>query len=292
MASLKEIKGRIASVQSTQKITSAMKMVASAKLHHAQAAITGMWPYEQKLSGILTAFLANEQDIESPYIVARPVVKRVAIVAFSSNSSLCGAFNSNVARHLQQMCDEYKHLPSGDLLIYPIGKKIGEAAKKSGRGTIQGDFEALAEKPSFAEMAKIAYQLMDLFRNGEVDKVEILYNHFKNTASQELSRKTYLPLDLDALKQKKATTTANVDYIVEPNKQELINMLLPHTIALQLFTALLDSQASEQAARMLAMQIATDNANDILQELTVLYNKSRQQAITNELLDIMGGSMK
>lgn len=297
MASLKEIKGRISSIKSTQKITSAMKMVASAKLHRAQAAIANMLPYEEKLFGMLTAFLSGDLDVKSPYTEVRPEIKRVAIVAFSSNSSLCGAFNANVVRKLVQTVDRYAHLPRENVWVYPIGRKVAKAARKAGLN-VQGNYDELAEKPSYEETNKIAYDLMRKFREKEIDKVEILYHHLKNSSSQILTRKTFLPLSLEELKaqntelREPAMDRQLPDYIVEPSKEELIQTLLPQAVALRLFTALLDSNASEHAARMIAMQIATENANDLLQDLTIAYNKSRQQAITNELLDIIAGSMK
>lgn len=289
MASLKEIKGRINSVQSTQKITSAMKMVASAKLHHAQAAITNMLPYEEKLFGMLSAFLANNTDVQSPYTVVRPV-ERVAIIAFSSNSSLCGAFNANVAHKLLEVVEKYRDLPSENIFIYPIGRKVADAARKNGL-SIQGDYDSLADKPSFVETSAIAYNLMRQFSDKEIDKVEILYHHLKSTSTQVLVEESFLPISLEKMNSS-SFNTEMTDYIVEPSSEELIATLVPQAIALKLYTSLLDSNASEHAARMLAMQIATDNANDLLQELTLLYNKSRQQAITNELLDIIGGSME
>ena len=289
MASLKEIKGRISSVQSTQKITSAMKMVASAKLHRAQAAINNMLPYQRKLTEILSAFLGGETQVHSPYTEEREV-KRVAIVAFSSNSSLCGAFNSNVGNRLLSVTDKYSNLPKENVLVYTIGKKVTELARKKGLN-VQGNYETLAEKPSFAASNEIAYSLMQQFENKEIDKVEIVYHHLKSTSTQVLQTETYLPVKLEQISAA-ANNNSVPDYIVEPSASELLETLVPQTIALKLFTALLDSNASEHSARMLAMQVATDNANDLLQELTLMYNKSRQQAITNELLDIIGGSMK
>lgn len=302
MASLKEIKGRINSVKSTQKITSAMKMVASAKLHRAQAAINSMLPYERKLTEILSAFLGAETEekrMHSPYTEQREV-KRVAIIAFSSNSSLCGAFNSNVAARLASVVESYSELPQEDVLVYPIGKKIAEAARKKGLN-VQGDFEDLADKPSFAECNVIAYDLMKQFAEGRIDKVEMVYHHLRTTSTQVLQTETYFPISLEEMKRdveadksvgKAVYKEPAVDYIVEPSGEELLATLVPQAIALKLFTALLDSNASEHSARMLAMQVATDNATDLLQDLTLMYNKSRQQAITNELLDIVGGSMK
>ncbi len=292
MASLKEIKGRINSIKSTQKITSAMKMVASAKLHRAQTAIGYMLPFERKLYGMLSAFLAGEQDVQSPYTEAHREVRRVAIIAFSSNSSLCGAFNSNVIRKLGQMLNNYKHLSAENVLIYPIGRKVAQAAHKE-KVTVVGDYEKLADKPSYPEIRAIAYSLMKQFEAKEIDRVEILYHHNRNSAVQILTNDVLLPISLEKIRQTILEERAELpDYIVEPSREELLSALLPASVALKLFTALLDSNVSEHAARLLAMQIATDNANELLQDLTVVYNKTRQQAITNELLDIVGGSMK
>lgn len=286
MASLKEVKGRIVTVNNTRKITSAMKMVASAKLHKAQATIANMLPYEERLHRLLMNFLTDEQ-INSPYMSVRKT-KRVALIVFSSNSSLCGGFNANVIKHAIQLLDTYQGMDRENILIFPVGKKVAEALAKAGYN-IQGDFQHMADKPSFAEAASLAQQLMDMFIRGEVDKVELLYNHFKSMATQILTHETYLPIQLseETLTEQQADT----DYIVEPSREELLVMLLPKVLRLKLYTVLLDSNASEHAARTMAMQIATDNADDLLQELTLMYNKTRQQAITNELLDIVGGTM-
>lgn len=284
MASLKEVKGRIATVNNTRKITSAMKMVASAKLHKAQGAITNMLPYERRLHGLLTNLLGGSEVLV--WNTPREV-KRVALVVFSSNSSLCGGFNANVIKHATQWLDEYQALGKENILLYPVGKKVADALSKMGYA-IQGNFQHLADKPSFAEAAELAQGLMNLFTRGEVDRVELLYNHFKNTASQILTREVYLPMQTsrNTMEGKEET-----DYILEPSREELLATLLPKVLRMKLYTVTLDSNASEHAARTMAMQIATDNADDLLQELTLMYNKTRQQAITNELLDIVGGSM-
>ena len=289
MASLKEVKGRIATVNNTRKITSAMKMVASAKLHKAQGAITNMLPYERRLHGLLTNLLSGG-DILS-WNTPREV-KRVALVVFSSNSSLCGGFNANVIKHACAWLDEHKALGIENILVYPIGKKVADALLKQGY-SVQGDYQHMADKPSFAEASVLAQQLMDMFEKGEVDRVELLYNHFKSTASQILTNEVYLPF-LSSNEEKlsdEESRTEEIDYILEPSREELLTMLLPKVLRMKLYTALLDSNASEHAARTMAMQIATDNADELLQELTLMYNKTRQQAITNELLDIVGGSM-
>ena len=306
MASLKEVKTRINSVKSTRKITSAMKMVASAKLHKAQGAIENMLPYQKKLYKILTNFLSADLPIESPYVKEREV-KRVAIVAFSSNTSLCGAFNANVIKMLLQTVGEYRTLGQDNILIFPIGKKVDEAVKRMGFQP-QETSPTLSDKPTYQEAADLAHRLMGMFVSGEIDRVEIIYHHFKSMGTQILLRETYLPIDLthiiDEEEQKEQMNeeqkdkgeaerreVAN-DYIIEPNAEELIANLIPTVLSQKLFTAAVDSNTSEHAARTLAMQVATDNANELIQDLTKQYNKSRQQAITNELLDIVGGSMK
>ena len=289
MASLKEVKTRINSVQSTRKITSAMKMVASAKLHKAQGAIENMLPYQRKLNKILTNFLSADLPVESPFCVERPV-KRVAIVAFSSNSSLCGAFNANVLKMFLQTVGEYRELGQDNILIYPVGKKIEEAVKKLGFFP-QGSYQKLADKPSYDEAATLAKLLMELFLEKNIDRVELIYHHFKSMGVQELLRERYLPIDLSAVQNDEERGGVVNDYIIETSEAQLIADLIPQVLSQKIFTAALDSNASEHAARTLAMQIATDNANELIQELTKQYNKTRQQAITNELLDIVGGSM-
>ena len=298
MASLKEVKTRIYSVKSTRKITSAMKMVASAKLHKAQGAIENMLPYQKKLNKILTNFLSADLPIESPYVQEREV-KRVAIVVFSSNTSLCGAFNANVIKMMMQTIGEFRTLGQDNILIFPVGKKVDEAAKRMGFKP-QEVSPTLSDKPTYQEAAELAHRLMDLYVAGEVDRVEIIYHHFKSMGVQILLRETYLPINLTNVvseedRENKEEVQENEianDYIIEPNAEELIASLIPTVLSQKIFTAAVDSNASEHAARTLAMQVATDNANELIQDLTKQYNKSRQQAITNELLDIVGGSMK
>ena len=298
MASLNEVKTRINSVKSTRKITSAMKMVASAKLHKAQGAIENMLPYQKKLNKILTNFLSADLPIESPYVQEREV-KRVAIVVFSSNTSLCGAFNANVIKMMMQTIGEFRTLGQDNILIFPVGKKVDEAAKRMGFKP-QEVSSTLSDKPTYQEAAELAHRLMDLYVAGEVDRVEIIYHHFKSMGVQILLRETYLPINLTNVvseedreneEEVQENEIAN-DYIIEPNAEELIASLIPTVLSQKIFTAAVDSNASEHAARTLAMQVATDNANELIQDLTKQYNKSRQQAITNELLDIVGGSMK
>ena len=284
MASLKEVKGRIATVNNTRKITSAMKMVASAKLHKAQGAISNMLPYEHRLHGLLNNLL-NGGDVIS-WNTPREV-KRIALVVFSSNSSLCGGFNANVIKHVSQWIEEHQVFGNENILIYPVGRKVADAIVKMGLA-VQGDYQHMAENPSFAEAAVLAQRLMDQYEHGELDQVELLYNHFKSTATQILTREVFLPMQTSI---HATDVKEEVDYILEPSKKELLDTLLPKVLRLKLYTVLLDSNASEHAARTMAMQIATDNADDLLQELRLMYNKTRQQAITSELLDIVGGQM-
>ena len=296
MASLKEVKNRISSVKSTRQITSAMKMVASAKLQKVQGRIENMLPYQRKLNEILTNFLRTDASFQSPYTEKRPVT-RVAVVAFSSNSSLCGAFNSNVAKMLERTLEDYQSLGKENILIYPVGRKVEEAVRKMGYVS-QGSFQVMADKPSYVEAYGLAEKLMREFVEKRIDHVELIYHHFKSMGSQVLFRENYLPIDLTQVVQEaeegmpEDARSFNNDYIVEPSVGELIAELLPKVLSQKIFTVLLDSSTSEHAARMLAMQTATDNANELIQDLTKQYNKSRQQAITNELLDIIGGSLK
>lgn len=195
MPSLKEIKNRIASVNSTRKITSAMKMVASSKLHHAQVAIQNMLPYENLLERILKSFLAAQVEVDTPLAVPHKEVRHVALVVYSSNSSLCGGFNSNVIRLMMRAIDDYRAQGIDDITVYPIGRKVAEKAAKLGV-KIAGDFVQLAEKPNAAQTADIAEELISKYLKGEVDRVELLYHHFKSAGSQILTRDTYLPIDL------------------------------------------------------------------------------------------------
>ena len=344
MPSLKEIKGRINSISSTLAITSAMKMVAAAKLQKAQMAIQNMLPYERRLHSMLIDLmgavnmsapaseegsarlvsLSNQPDhteSEGAYsLMAQREVRKVAIVAFASNSSLCGAFNSNVIREATAVINEYRAsgLGDADITVYSVGRKMAEAMKKLGFPS-PADFTKMSDSPSYDAASALAQELLDGFVSGRFDKVELVYNHYKSTSSQPTIRQTYLPLSLaDAtadIQVGKITDPASEtdtnrvaepvgapvvrqgsptteDLIVEPSKEELIATLLPKVVRLRVFTTLLDSTAAEQAARTVAMQLATDNGNDLLQELTLEYNKGRQQKITSEILDLVGGSMQ
>ena len=283
---LKEVKQRIQSVKTTQKITSAMKLVSAAKLRRAQSAIEGMRPYQQKLFEILSAFLHSTSSISTPYTCVRQV-KRVAVIVVSSSSSLCGAFNANIIRRAKELVDSYA-TEGVAVELFTVGKKIYDAVKKM--SIVPNDaLMSQAEKISYAPVAAVATDLMERFANGTYDKIEILYNRFFSAAKQAPVNELLLPIDIDAMATNSKQSA--IEYIVEPGRHELTNRLLPQVITLNLFTALLDSVAAEHAARMMAMQIATDNADDLIAELVLEYNKGRQQAITNELLDIVSGSM-
>ena len=321
MPSLKEIKSRIASVNSTRKITSAMKMVASSKLHHAQTAIENMLPYENMLEHILKTFLVSAPDVELPFDQERPV-KKVALIVFSSNSSLCGGFNANIIKTMLHAIEEYRKqgLTNDDIIIYPIGRKVEEKVRKLGLRSA-GSFVHLADKPNSAQCRDISVEAGTMFLEGKVDKVELIYHHFKSAGSQVLTRRTFLPIDLhddvgadndrdlssnlatkksqeylknrNKQEEEREHTTVkplNDNFLVEPDLKTVLTELVPKELHLMVYTALLDSNASEHAARMVAMQTATDNADELLRELNLQYNKSRQAAITSELLDIVGGS--
>ena len=308
MPSLKEIKTRIA------------KMVASSKVHHAQVMIENMLPYETMLEHILKTFLASEADATTVFSVDRPV-KRIAFVVFASNSSLCGGFNANILKLMQQAVDEYSDLGKDNIVIYPIGRKVAEKVAKLGLESA-GDFTELADKPNVKQCIEMARDLGGKFMKGEIDRVELIYHHFKSAGSQVLTRKVFLPIDVtselerdherdlstmivtreaqeylkrkhkeEAAKKSVEAKPLNDNFIVEPDMNTVLGLLIPKLAHLMLYTALLDSNASEHAARMVAMQTATDNADELLRDLNLQYNKSRQQAITNELLDIVGGSV-
>ncbi len=293
MASLKEVKNRIASVNSTRKITSAMKMVASSKLHHAQQAIEAMRPYEQRLSHIMSTFVESlEGTAQTPYASEREV-KRVAIALFTSNSSLCGGFNANAIKAFHRQLAHYREQGVEVVEVVPVGKKAADAVRKAGF-PVATDNAPLLDHPAYDPAAQLAAHFMQRYVDGEVDQVDLIYHHFKSAGSQVLLTETLLPVALEADKETepKETNGLALDFIVEPSPQEVLQELVPRSLHLKLFTALLDSLASEHAARIIAMQVATDNADELLRSLTLTYNKTRQQAITAELLDIVGGSMQ
>lgn len=286
MASLNEIKTRISSVNSTQKITSAMMMVSSAKLTRAQGAITSFLPYQEKLDMILTNVLSADSSYQSPFTEIREV-KKTAIVVCTSNSSLCGAYNSNVIKRFRDLYKEKSSLGRDNIQVFSVGKKGAKAIKKEGV-KLAGEYESIADNPKFDETQELAKKLIQLYLTREIDEVIIIYSHFITAGTQKLLNSTYLPFDLG--KKEGEEKVSETDYIFEPSKQEILDSLIPTVLYSRLFASFLDASASEHAARMIAMQTATDNADELKGELTIMYNKQRQQAVTNELLDIIGGA--
>ena len=308
MASLKEVKSRIASVRNTLQITSAMKMVSAAKLHHAQQAIQGMHPYEEKLHSILTDLLSangSEAIMEGAFSRPQPPVdelemeervaqQHVAVVVFSSNSSLCGGFNANIIKNFKKLVEELNQngFSNSDIDVYAVGKKISVAARKMGFEQ-KTDYSHLAEHPSYNEVSALGKKLMEDYLEGRVDKVILLYNHYASNSNQPTVQETWLPLSLpntaNAGSHPETALEEGEELIVEPSAKELIEELLPKVLLQKVYTVLLDANAAEHAARTVAMQIASDNAEKLLDELTLEYNKTRQQKITAEILDLVGG---
>lgn len=291
MASLKEVKTRINSVSSTRKITSAMKLVASSKLHKAQAAIQNMRPYQNRLNRIMTAFAGDiGDDVSSPYVVVRPVEKAV-VVCLSSNSSLCGAFNANAIKQTEKVIAELRSQGVKSVEVLPIGQKIADKMKKEGFA-FQSSNAQILEHTHYSDVYKLSASLMQRFSDKEIDKVVLVYNHFKSTSTQVVMTDQLLPVSLPTSGGGDDEKNVSHDFIVEPSKEALVEALIPNVLTLNLFTAVLDSLAAEHSARVVAMQTATDNADELLHDLTLMYNKTRQAAITSELLDIVGASFQ
>ncbi len=285
MANLKEIRNRISSVSSTMQITSAMKMVSAAKLKKAQDAITAMRPYSEKLTELLQNLSATlDADSGSTYSEQREVNK-VLVVAITSNRGLAGAFNTNVIKATQALANETYAGKQVDFLT--IGKKGNDILKKSGNVIKfnSGIFDDL----TYDNVAEIADELMDSFAEGNYDKIILTYNHFKNAATQEVMREQFLPI-LPRKQEEGVENTSIPNYIFEPGKEEIVEGLIPKSLKTQLFKAIRDSVASEHGARMTAMHKATDNATELRDALKLQYNKARQAAITNEILEIVGGA--
>ncbi len=281
MANLKEIRNRITSVQSTMQITSAMKMVSAAKLKKAQDAITAMRPYAEKLTELLQNLSATiEGDLGGAFTEQREV-KKVLIVAITSNRGLCGAFNSNVIKQVKNLQETYA---GKEVEVFAIGKKGADVLKKTMAVTTveTGIFDQL----TFEHAAKLANEIADKFTSGNYDKIELVYNQFKNAATQIIKTEQFLPLVAQATNNSNATG----DYIYEPSKEEIILTLIPKALKTQLFKAIRDSFAAEHGARMTAMHKATDNATALRNQLKLTYNKARQAAITGEILEIVGGA--
>ncbi|HPX99149.1 MAG TPA: ATP synthase F1 subunit gamma [Bacteroidaceae bacterium] len=281
--SLKDIKTRITSVANTRKTTSAMKMVSSVKLRKAQQSIHFALPYVEQLNDILLHLTAMPQARKvSPFVVEREV-KKVAVVCFSSDSSLCGAFNSNIIKHCRELIGDVTRIDANPY-IYTVGQKITEAFVRE-EIQIDRQYAGMMAKRSYDEAAMLADKLMDMYLNGHLDRVILSYTHFISLGSQQIINETLLPVTIPSGKDEQET-----EYILEPSAEELMKTLLPKVIRMKVYCAVLDSYTSEQAARMIAMQAATDNADNLIDELTLQFNKLRQQAITNEILDLAGGS--
>ena len=288
MASLKEVRNRIQSVSSTQQITKAMKMVAAAKLRRAQDNIIRMRPYAQRLNTILTNLTrTSDADVASDYTVVREV-RRVLVIAVTSDRGLAGAFNSNVFKGVNALIAErYANLPTANISMLAIGKKAHDYYGR--RGSVVGNFTHVFAKLSFETVREAAEVAMDGFRNGQYDEVVVVYNEFRNVATQIIRAEQLLPL-VPAATPATASATATVDYLFEPSKEEIVQTLIPQSIKIQLYKAVLESNASEHGARMTAMDKATDNAGELLKALKLTYNRTRQAAITTEILEIVGGA--
>ena len=288
MANLKEVRNRIQSVSSTQQITKAMKMVAAAKLRRAQDNIIRMRPYAQRLNAILTNLTRNaDDDIVSEYGVAREV-RKVLVIAITSDRGLAGAFNSNVFKGVNAaIAERYASLPAASISVLAIGKKAHDYYTR--KGNIVGNFTHVFANLSFETVREAAEMAMGGFRNGTYDEVVMVYNEFRNVATQIIRTEQLLPL-VKTEAPAPATPTANVDYLFEPSKEEIIQTLIPQSLKIQLYKAVLESNASEHGARMTAMDKATDNAGELLKALKLTYNRTRQAAITTEILEIVGGA--
>ncbi len=301
MSSLKEVKRRIGSVQGTMKVTSAMGSISAAKLHKALQKSENLLPYQEEMQRILGILLKNAPEgAFTEFSTERPV-RRVAVVLISSNKTFCGAFNSNVVKLLSDCVADYEKLglKRRDVLVYGVGEKGAKSAAKAGFN-VRGGYARLSDRQPYDETVALVRELTAMYQEGSIDRVELIYNHYKNGTTQVPTRETYLPFSLE---QSKSAPTAGEDgkqgfidylesdYIVDPDAVTILKRMMPQVLVLKVYAVLLDAATSEHAARMLSMQQATDNGEDLLQELQLQYNKQRQQAITNELLDIVGGTV-
>ncbi len=282
MANLKEIRNRITSVSSTMQITSAMKMVSAAKLKKAQDAITAMRPYASTLTELIQNLSgALEGDAQNPYTEVREK-KAVLIVAITSNRGLCGAFNANIIKKTRQLMTE--NYANQKVSLLTVGKKGSEILAKTNQ--VVSSHDALFDELTYSKVSEVAQQVMDQFEEKAYDEVVLVYNRFKNAATQIVQTEPFLPI----VNVSETETASSADYIFEPSQEEIVNELLPKSLKMQFFKALRDSFASEHGARMTAMHKATDNATELRDQLKLTYNKARQAAITNEILEIVGGA--
>ncbi len=285
MANLKELRTRISSVKSTMQMTSAMKMVAAAKLRKAQQAIVQLKPYANKMQSLLSDLLvATSDEVENPYFEQRKV-KNVLLVSITSNRGLCGAFNSNVEKNIVAANDEYlkNGIVAENISFYSFGKKGTDSIKRRKYNLVKSDSDVF-DNLNYETAFEITEQIMSDFTAGKYDKVEIIYNSFKNAGTQVLTREQFLPVAMPE------NQNVNLGYEYEPSISEVLENVVPKALTIQMLKALLDSYASEHGARMTAMHKATDNASELIRQLTLSYNKARQAAITNEILEIVSGA--
>ena len=282
MSGLKEIRNRIRSVSSTMQITNAMKMVSAAKLKKAQDSISATLPYSNKLSGLIQNISTSGESLDSPFFIQRSI-KKILAVAITSNKGLCGGFNSNVIKEVSRLI-ETKYV-SKNVEIICIGKKGRDILSK--KNNVIDSFNSVYDEFSYENVKKIAELFMEKFSDESYDEIILVYNHSKNAATQHLTIEPYLPIEEDA---EESPAQASRDYIFEPSQSEILNELIPKALVVQLFKAISDSIAGEHGARMTAMYKATDNASELRDQLKLTYNKARQTAITNEILEIVGGA--
>lgn len=282
MANLKEIRGRITSISSTMQITSAMKMVSAAKLKKAQDAIVMLRPYSEKLQELIQNVNTSSDPEKVSVYAQKREVKRILFIAITSNRGLAGAFNSSIVKELNQQISQNSNV---EVEVLTIGKKAFDAVKRT--KNVYANQSGIYDKLTFDAIAGVAHSVMEDFVEGKFDEVYLIYNKFINAATQEVQTEKFLPISVP---QGEENTTAETDYIFEPSKSEILDNLIPKSIKTQLFKAVLDSVASEHGARMTAMHKATDNAQALKSELVIFYNKARQAAITNEILEIVSGA--
>ncbi|NJL14735.1 MAG: ATP synthase F1 subunit gamma [Microscillaceae bacterium] len=291
MPSLKEIRNRIYSVNSTQQITKAMKMVAAAKLRRAQERITQMRPYAAQLGNILQNLTASlDEQLATPLTTER-APERILIIPISSDRGLCGAFNANVLKASLQLANEKyaAQQAAGQLTFLPLGRKVYDSLRRRGY-QVNAQFVEIFTDLNFNAVKALGEYLIQQYEKQAVDRVELIFNEFKNVVTQIVRVRQFLPLAAPETPIEVPAETSNTDYLLEPSRDEIIEELLPKTLKIQLYRAVLESNASEQGARMTAMDNATENANELLKELRLTYNRSRQAAITKEILEIVGGA--
>lgn len=287
MAQLKEIRSRIASVKNTRQVTSAMKLVSAAKLKKAQDAILQISPYDNYLHQIIQHLSLGDVNFNSVYF-SQPTMERVLVIVIGANRGLCGAFNSNAAKtSMLYVIEQYSaELRKGNVQFFSVGRQV-EKALKTKNVNLYGEAHDLLNDHDFKEVSIVAEKLMELFAQGTFQRIDLVYNKFKNAAVQELTTEQYLPIKKPEQKEK---TLTKIDYIFEPSQDSILNSIVPQSLKMQLYRVLLDSNAAEQGARMTAMHQATDNATDMLKDLHTTYNNARQAAITNEILEITAGA--